>query len=283
MAGGTPSPEMPTAGGTPWSATYGYDGFTNLLTVTPGGAGPSAMNITVNPATNRVNGWTYDANGNTTGKPGFAGIYDVENRLQWASGPGGEEYYGYDAGNRRVYQSKLLSVSTGAVQELVTFWSGGKRAGRFEMVWSGTSSFAFRTMETNVWFGGKPLRLGAETNVVADRLGSIRRGSAKDYFPYGQENPATTAGEREKYATYMHDGRTDLAYADQRYYATGAGRFMTADPAGDGGNWYAYVGGDPVNGSDPSGLIECRAPVYSNAPEPGSAPPRQGVTRSSFC
>ena len=63
-----------------------------------------------------------------------------------------------------------------------------------------------------------------------------------------------TPGETEKYATYMHDGRTDLAYADQRYYATGAGRFMTADPAGDGLNWYAYVGGDPVNGSDPREL-----------------------------
>ena len=67
-----------------------------------------------------------------------------------------------------------------------------------------------------------------------------------------------TAGETEKYATYMHDGRTDLAYADQRYYATGAGRFMTADPAGSGLNWYAYTGGDPVNNADPSGL-NCEA------------------------
>ena len=71
-----------------WNASYGYDGFTNLLSVTPSGAGPSAMNITVNSANNRVNGWSYDANGNTTGKPGFSGSYDVENRLQWGSGPG---------------------------------------------------------------------------------------------------------------------------------------------------------------------------------------------------
>ena len=160
----------------------------------------------------------------------------------------------YGADSRRLYQSKLLNAGTGATQEVVTFWSGGKRAGRFELAWSGTTSFVFKTMETNVYFGGKPLRLGAETNVVADRLGSVRR-TAKDYFPYGQENPTTTAGEKEKYATYMHDGRTDLAYADQRYYATGAGRFMTADPAGDGLNWYSYVGGDPVNGSDPRGLV----------------------------
>ena len=140
-------------------------------------------------------------------------------------------------------------------QELVTFWSGGKRAGRYELAWSG-AAFAFKTLETNVYFGGKPLRLGTQTNVVTDRLGSVRR-EAKDFFPYGQER-TVTAGETEKYATYMHDGRTDLAYADQRYYATGAGRFMTADPAGSGLNWYAYVGGDPVNYADPSGLAGCR-------------------------
>ena len=139
-----------------------------------------------------MNSWSYDANGNTTGKPGFSGSYDVENRLQVANAASSsEEYYGYGADNRRVYQGRSIA-GTGATQELVTFWSGGKRT--------------------------------------------------------------VTPGETEKYATYMHDGRTDLAYADQRYYATGAGRFMTADPAGDGLNWYAYVGGDPVNGSDPRGL-----------------------------
>ena len=142
----------------------------------------------------------------------------------------------------------------GSTQELVTFWSGGKRAARYELAWSG-ATFAFKTLETNVYFGGKPLRLGTQTNVVTDRLGSVRR-EAKDFFPYGQER-TVTAGETEKYATYMHDGRTDLAYADQRYYATGAGRFMTADPAGSGLNWYGYVGGDPVNYSDPLGLDRC--------------------------
>ena len=228
------------------------------------------MDITVNSANNRVNGWTYDPNGNTTGKPEFSGSYDVENRLQWGSGPGGEEYYGYGADNRRVYQSKLTNAGTGATQELVTFWSGGKRAGRYELAWSG-ATFAFKTLETNVYFGGKPLRLGTQTNVVTDRLGSVRR-EAKDFFPYGQER-TVTAGETEKYATYMHDGRTDLAYADQRYYATGAGRFMTADPAGDGLNWYAYTGGDPVNNSDPTGLAGCRA-VESTAIDPAGQCPK---------
>ena len=104
---------MTGANGGGWSATYGYDGFTNLLSVAPSGTGPSAMNITVNSANNRVNGWSYDANGNTTGKPGFTGSYDVENRLQWGSGPGGEEYYGYGA--RSANESSLrLTITIGS-------------------------------------------------------------------------------------------------------------------------------------------------------------------------
>jgi hypothetical protein len=47
-----------------------------------------------------------------------------------------------------------------------------------------------------------------------------------------------------------------MAELDRSY-----GRFMQPDPLGyaDGLNWYAYVGGDPVNATDPSGTLECVA------------------------
>jgi RHS repeat-associated protein len=69
-----------------------------------------------------------------------------------------------------------------------------------------------------------------------------------------------------QYATHQKDA-TGLHYADQRYYQSSWGRFLTPDPAeaGDLGapqslNLYAYVMGDPVNLNDPEGL-EVTVPV----------------------
>ena len=64
----------------------------------------------------------------------------------------------------------------------------------------------------------------------------------------------------------MASGRlVGLDYADQRYYASGYGRFNNPDPVGtlsadvkDPSTWneYSYVSGDPINGYDPSGLCD---------------------------
>ena len=67
-----------------------------------------------------------------------------------------------------------------------------------------------------------------------------------------------------KFATYTRDAATGLDYADQRYYASQFGRFMSADPymasggPGDPGSWnrYAYLSNDPINFYDLSGNNE---------------------------
>src|SRR5277367_7087252 len=107
----------------------------------------------------------------------------------------------------------------------------------------------------NCYFGRKLIK-NAGGYVEADRLGSIGK-----YYPYGQEKPSATTNGTEKFTGYFRDAETGLDYADQRYHDPGEGRFRTPDPFSGSmdpknpGSWnrYAYVSGDPVNGTDPTG------------------------------
>ena len=57
----------------------------------------------------------------------------------------------------------------------------------------------------------------------------------------------------------MYDPMWDLAvYNYFRYYDPSTGRYITSDPIGLAGglNTYGYVGGNPVNGIDPLGLVK---------------------------
>jgi RHS repeat-associated protein len=71
---------------------------------------------------------------------------------------------------------------------------------------------------------------------------------------------------------YGYTGRepdgTGLIYYRARYYDPTIGRFISRDPAGmpDGVNRYVYVGNDPVNGTDPTGMVEANLiPFVSQA------------------
>jgi RHS repeat-associated protein len=254
--------------GPEWGLDFAYDGFGNKTSqIVTKGTGPG-LTLGIDQNTNRVIGATYDANGNQY-PPGGAG-YDVFNRLQWHQG----EWYGYAADNRRVYKS-----STNGSNVEITFWGiDGRRLVTFRAETGGATSSTLYFVEPsrNIYFAGKLIRSGADS-VILDRLGSVRyrkNGSTTerlDYFPYGEEKPGATTQNREKFATYFRDA-TGLDYADQRYFNSPHGRFLTPDPAGYGLNWYSYTGGDPVNFGDPVGLAGCR-PLSPLADNPNDACP----------
>jgi YD repeat-containing protein len=61
---------------------FTYDGFGNLTDKTPNTGSPPALHVTVNPATNQITGYAYDANGNLTNIPSQMGLtYNKENRI----------------------------------------------------------------------------------------------------------------------------------------------------------------------------------------------------------
>jgi RHS repeat-associated protein len=235
--------------GVQWRLAFVYDGWGNRTEqrVTKGSA--PQVYLSYDAGTNRITsaGYSFDGAGNMTQMPYGAGTmalsYDPANRLAAA----GTEQYWYGPDNRRVYRR------TASGQELLSFWWGGRLLMEYQIQFDGTTITRTRTASYE-YFGGR--RVGE----VNDRLSS-EMSNGKRYFPYGEER-AVTAGSGYKFATYWRESASGLDYADQRWYSSVAGRFLTADPyqasggVGNPGSWnrYGYVEGDPVNWIDPEGL-----------------------------
>jgi RHS repeat-associated protein len=276
-------------GGTAWGQSYVFDGFGNLLqkNVTAG-SGPT-LTQSVDTATNHINGFSYDANGNQTGVPvpgagTVTATYDIENRMVQLGTAG---KYAYNAQNQRVWRQ---GTESGATSEYFYFYGvGGQRIASYKITnyppvqaFGNLAAFSVQATDVLVYYGSKLLQEGAYTTnfspnyVGVDRLGSIPGG--KSLYPWGEEVTAT-ANDKIKFATYLRDGESGIDYAMNRYYSSPTGRFLTPDQALSSnalyltGNWnrYSYVGGDPINKTDPSGFCspDDNPPCYSAT---GTAP-----------
>ncbi|QOY91372.1 RHS repeat-associated core domain-containing protein [Paludibaculum fermentans] len=244
--------------GPEWGLSWVYDGFGNRLqqNVTKGTA-PSTVQ-TVNAATNRLNGagFGYDSNGNmtdwTTPSGSVTASYDIDNRMTQIVTPSLTETYKYGPGNLRVRKSQ------GGTTVYTVYGQGGAVLGTYTMCTAAGTSFLCDA-RLRVYFGGR-LILNGWTGVKPDRLGSPDFVHGRVY-PYGEVSGSVTEDQDETFTTYKRDVYTGLDYAQNRYYASGWGRFATADPyRASGGpaspqswNRYAYVEGDPVNFGDPAG------------------------------
>jgi len=208
---------------------------------------------------------TYDGNGNLTSDGTFTFGYDAENRLISASGPGNTASYAFDAQGRR--KSKTVNgVSTFYLTDADN---------REVLEYSGASGQILHSYT----YGLGPNEVLSDNNVPAatrvsftpDVQGSIQATlesgtgvlSAHGYQSFGQS--ASTSGSF-RYTGQRIDAETGgLYYYRARMYSPSLGRFLQVDPSnGSGsGNRYAYVGNDPINVIDPSGLVA----------EPGSGSP----------
>ncbi|HET8700956.1 MAG TPA: RHS repeat-associated core domain-containing protein, partial [Nitrococcus sp.] len=189
----------------------------------------------------------YDGNGNLTGDGTDSFSYDTENHLTSASALGNTIAYAYDPLGRR--DSKTVNTT---VTRFV--WAGNQTiadydgAGLDEPIVTITVNGASSTKAYNHQDGhGSVVALsdgatGAVTDIYA-------------YGPYGES--ASLAGNAFRFTGRRLDAESGLYYYRARYYSPSLGRFLQTDPIGTTGgiNLYAYVNDDPLNLTDPSGLL----------------------------
>jgi RHS repeat-associated protein len=209
-----------------------------------------------NPCGTRPTGataFTYDANGNAlTGNRSYG--YNVKDQATSM------------AGDSLTYLGLSQNELTGIGSD--TFQNNGLGVSQINM--SSGDVFLFRRDPGGMLLGRKKQSDGARHYYIQDALGSTMMmtnssGSYENWYeyePYGSvetqnvplTNPFKFAGG--------HDTRHGVYHFGARQYDPGLGRWTQVDPLDQVGdvreaNRYGYVGGDPVNVTDPSGTAIC--------------------------
>ena len=111
-------------------------------------------------------------------------------------------------------------------------------------------------------------RLGSVISMVAGGTGA--QTAQYVYTPYGVESPYNASGNPYRYTGRRLDAQWGVYYYRARYYDPQIGRFLETDPAWfvDSTNLYAYVGNNPLNATDPTGMIKGRGDCSTEGATP---------------
>jgi RHS repeat-associated protein len=244
----------------------------------------------------------YDANGNLTADGSSVYLYDLENRLvekrvQTTGTCASLSYAGALQGSLRYdptgrmhevlgYTSGTLSSTTRFLHDgdavVAEYNAGGTMQRRFV---HGTGAGD----DPLIWYEGTNASYTNARHLYADAHGSIvlvadYTGAAiatDTYDEYGIPGAANVG--RFQYTGQAWLPEIGMYYYKARIYSPTLGRFLQTDPIGyDGGiNIYAYVGNDPANRMDVTGMVRVGPwppgdPVHCNFPDCPEGTPGYG-------
>jgi RHS repeat-associated protein len=241
-----------------WKLKFGYDRYGNRLSEIPvaGTANMPFSEIFVEPTTNRIGGLQYDAAGNVTNDLLHAYTYNAENKITSVDGAGS---YVYDAGGLRVKKNGIVYIYDGG--QVIAEYSNGAAPSAPSVEYVGPlASFA---SGTTTYYYSDHLSI----RVLADASGTVT--GRQTQYPFGElvtelQSGATTKWQFTNYQRDLGSGDSGLDYALARFYGTRFDRFTSMDPLQGSVfdpqslNRYAYAGNDPINSSDPTGMLHGR-------------------------
>ncbi|MFS2223632.1 RHS repeat-associated core domain-containing protein, partial [Pantoea sp. B65] len=160
--------------------------------------------------------------------------------------PGLERHTSHTGETLKAELHTLTAGEAGAAQVRLLHWQSGLPAG--------ISNNSLRYSYDNLT-GSSGLEVDAQGELI----------SQEEYYPYGGTAIRTARSQAEaEYKTRRYSGKerdaSGLYYYGYRYYQCWAGRWLSADPAGNlaGLNLYIMVINNPVSYRDPDGLMPHR-------------------------